>query len=593
MVANTKSYEWYKSFKKNVPLKPLWNYTFAHLSNNRYVNKELNYYFDIFDELNSQINKPQEKIDIVKTLQKVIIKHLGFNVCTLYTKNENFNNVEINIIKESKETKSQVISYDKLDNNITDAFKNKSPYVITENIEKYLQCSVNKEIKEIKCYPFIVDNKVQSIICIGIARQNRIPDKILNLILQQINLIYTNNTLYNHLSNRLQKNTFHSLNSHEEFQKLLTYGLNVSEKTNKPLSLLMIDLKPITSFDIEEYLTIIDTLCFNIDKIGIGAKFSKSKLAVILPNKNYNHAHIIAKSFIFDISRLTKSKSNNIIISIGISTYPENSNNKETLLYNADNALTIAKKESSLFNRSTIINADEILKNNENSKFHSNNTSISNNNKQLTDDYINDLNNTNNSRLNPELTLEIITSLAGAIDAKDRYITDHSQAVAHYAEIFCQELGLNKEDTEKIRLGAFLHDIGKIGIPEKVLDKPGKLNQKEWEIIKTHPSIGARRILQPITALNDLIPIVEYHHERWDGTGYPHKLKGTDIPLGARIVSIVDAFNTMTTDRPYRQALGYNEAVEILKKESNAQWDGTLVKSFLKISEKAYNAVQR
>lgn len=593
MVTNTKSYDWYKTLKKNVPLKPLWNYTFAHLSNNRAANKELHYYFDIFDELNAQINKPQQRIDLVKTLKKVIIKHLGFNICALYIKNDNFNNIELNIIRESKESKSQFISYDKLDNTIINLFNRKEAFTITENIEKYLQCKVNKEIKEVKCYPFVVENKVQSMICIGIAKQNRIPDKILNLILQQIQLIATNNTLHNRLSKRFVKNTFNSLNSHEEFQKLLTYGLNVSEKTNKPLSLLMVDLKPITTFDVEEYLTIIDTLCFNIDKIGIGAKFSKSKLAVILPNKNHNHAHIIAKSFIFDVSRLTKANSSNILISIGISTYPENSNNKENLLDNADNALTIAKKESKLFNRSTIINANEIQKNNDYKKISSNNSQTAHNNNQLADEYINTLNIADNKKYNHNLTLEIITSLAGAIDAKDTYITDHSQAVAHYAEMFCEELGLDKKETEKIRLGAFLHDIGKIGIPEKVLDKPGKLNQKEWEIIKTHPSIGARRILQPISALNDLIPIVEYHHERWDGTGYPHKLKGMDIPLGARIVSIVDAFNTMTTDRPYRKALGYEKAVEVLKKESNAQWDGTLVKSFLKISEKAYNTVPK
>ncbi|MGD9580278.1 MAG: HD domain-containing phosphohydrolase [Vampirovibrionia bacterium] len=589
MVTNTKTNNWYKTFNKNVPLKPIWNYTFGHLTSSKSINKQLQQYFGIFDELNSKINKQHDKIDLVQIINKIIIKELGYDICTLYIKNDHFNNAEISILNDSNKIKTQFISYDKLDSDIIYALSNNKPFIITENIEKYLQSEVNKDIKELRCYPFVIDNKIHSLTCIGVKRFNHVPDKILNLILQQIHLIATNNTLHNRLSKRFVKNSFNSLNSHEEFQKLLTYGLNVSEKTNKALSLLLIDLKPITTFDVEDYLTIIDTLCFNIEKIGIGAKLNKSKLAVILPNKNHNHAHIIAKSFIFDVSRLAKKS--DTLINVGISTYPENSEDKESLLDNADNALTLAKKESKIFNRPTIINTQELHKRQHNTKAHKYIHHNNDNNKHLTDEYLNELNIIKNARNHHNLTLEIISSLAGAIDAKDTYITNHSQSVAVYAEMFCEELGLDKQETEKIKLGAFLHDIGKIGIPEKVLDKPDKLDHNEWELIKTHPSIGARRILQPISALNDVIPIVESHHERWDGSGYPHNLKGTEIPLGARIVSIVDAFNTMTTDRPYRKSLGYDRAIEILKKESNAQWDGSLVQSFLKIAQKAYNTV--
>ena len=149
--------------------------------------------------------------------------------------------------------------------------------------------------------------------------------------------------------------------------------------------------------------------------------------------------------------------------------------------------------------------------------------------------------------------IDVVTSLASAIDAKDEYTKGHSTSVSRYAVALARAINLPEKEVERIKLGSLLHDVGKIGIPENVLKKPTKLSDEEWEIMKQHPNIGAEKVLQPNPSLHDLIPIVKYHHEHWDGSGYPNRLKGTDIPLAARIVSIADAYHALISDRPYRK----------------------------------------
>ena len=129
-----------------------------------------------------------------------------------------------------------------------------------------------------------------------------------------------------------------------------------------------------------------------------------------------------------------------------------------------------------------------------------------------------------------------------------------------------------------------LHDIGKIGIPEHVLSKPTKLTDDEWEIMKQHPLIGADKVLKPNKSLHDLIPMVKYHHEHIDGSGYPCGLKGDEIPLAARIVAVADAYHALISDRPYRRGLSFTKACEILKMGAGIQWDKELIRQFLLIA---------
>ena len=189
------------------------------------------------------------------------------------------------------------------------------------------------------------------------------------------------------------------------------------------------------------------------------------------------------------------------------------------------------------------------------------------------------------------LMLETIGSLAGALEAKDRYTRGHSQAVANYALTLAHALNLPEQEVEQIRIAALLHDIGKIGIPEAILNKTGKLNEKEWDVMRQHPVIGARQILSPVSLLEPMLPLVEFHHERWDGTGYPNQLQGKDIPLGARIIAIADVFDALTSDRAYRKALPIEEAKHIMEQGSGTQFDPELLTTFFSVLEVAQPSI--
>ncbi len=181
--------------------------------------------------------------------------------------------------------------------------------------------------------------------------------------------------------------------------------------------------------------------------------------------------------------------------------------------------------------------------------------------------------------------LRIIVALAIAIDAKDPYTRGHSVRVARYAAATAEELELEPLEIENILYAGLLHDIGKIGISEQILHKPTILNVAEWEVIKAHPITGAK-ILEPIPSLRKVTPMVRHHHERYDGTGYPQGLTGEEIPLGARIVAVADAFEAMTSYRPYSHAIFPAQAIVILKEGKGEQWDAEVVEAFLKTLER-------
>ncbi|HHT9139031.1 MAG TPA: HD domain-containing phosphohydrolase, partial [Candidatus Wunengus sp. YC60] len=178
-----------------------------------------------------------------------------------------------------------------------------------------------------------------------------------------------------------------------------------------------------------------------------------------------------------------------------------------------------------------------------------------------------------------DLFLDAITSLVFALEAKDKYLEGHSRRVTEYATGICEKMYLSKEYTEDVKLGSLLHDIGKIGIKESILDKKKKLTKEEYDHIQTHVLIG-ERILTPIIKNETVIRIVRYHHERIDGSGYPDGLKGTVIPLEARIVAVADAYDALLSERPYRKATDSINAIKELRKYSGIQFDYEIVKIF-------------
>ncbi len=194
----------------------------------------------------------------------------------------------------------------------------------------------------------------------------------------------------------------------------------------------------------------------------------------------------------------------------------------------------------------------------------------------------------NIARLNKEINqvlLDMTFGFAKAIEARDMPTARHVEDVSWLARGIAEELKLPPHQVEDVYHAAILHDLGKIGINSEILLKKGKLNKKDWEVIKTHPWIAAE-ILREIHILRGALPAILYHHERWDGKGYPLGLKGEEIPLPARIVSIADVYEALISDRPYRKAFTKKKAVEIIKSESGTHFDPAIVEVFLRVVNK-------
>ena len=177
---------------------------------------------------------------------------------------------------------------------------------------------------------------------------------------------------------------------------------------------------------------------------------------------------------------------------------------------------------------------------------------------------------------------ESIFAFTKTIELKDHYTGEHVEKTVQYATEIARVLDLSKDEIERIRQAAMVHDLGKIGISEKILLKKAKLTKKEFEVIKNHPQIGVD-IIRPIQFLHDIIPLIFYHHERWDGKGYPSGLKGEEIPFGARIIALADVYQALTSNRPYRKAYSKQKALKIIKASSGTQFDPNVVNAFLKI----------
>lgn len=179
---------------------------------------------------------------------------------------------------------------------------------------------------------------------------------------------------------------------------------------------------------------------------------------------------------------------------------------------------------------------------------------------------------------------ETIQGLALALDTKDPYTHGHSENVTRLCEATARVMGLDDAFCALIRQAGILHDIGKIGISTTILNKPGKLTDEEYEIIKDHPRMG-KRILAPISFLKDVVPVVYHHHERWDGRGYPDGLGSEEIPLGARIMQVADTYDAMTSDRAYRRGLSHQTAVDELVRCTGSQFDPRCVEAFLALPD--------
>jgi len=189
------------------------------------------------------------------------------------------------------------------------------------------------------------------------------------------------------------------------------------------------------------------------------------------------------------------------------------------------------------------------------------------------------------TRRGKQSLIESIFAFAKTLEIRDQYTGKHVESTVFYSTEIAQALNMSREEMDHIKQAAVLHDLGKVGVSDKILHKRSALTTKEYEEIKKHPQIAAD-IIRPIQFMHDIIPLILYHHERWDGKGYPAGLKSEEIPIGARIISIADVYQALTSDRPYRKAYPKKEAMKIIRDGAGTQFDPAIVKAFLEILKK-------
>jgi diguanylate cyclase (GGDEF)-like protein len=285
-------------------------------------------------------------------------------------------------------------------------------------------------------------------------------------------------------------------------------------------------------------------------RIDMAARVGGEEFALLLPETDERGAFLVAERLRRATKRLFADGPFKLTISFGVASFPDHGEDAETVLRAADQALYAAKNMGR--DRSVIYSAEV-------------SRMLSESNGEGTFD---------------ELRLATVLSVAEALDIRDTGSATHSQAVGRYAHMAAEELGFEPDHAERVRLAGLLHDVGKIGVSDAMIVKPGPLDEDEWKEMRTHPEIAARLLAG--TEFEDLRTWILSHHERIDGSGYPHGLEGDQIPLEARILAVADAWEAMTADRVYSGALSEEAAREELVAGSGTQFDRTVVEAFLR-----------
>ncbi len=433
-------------------------------------------------------------------------------------------------------------------------------------------------------------------ICIALASDYNIHNHLClyQMAASNLGLIVENSLLYDRVTQDSNMDSLTNLYSHRRFHELLSQELAYASSSNTKVSVLIFDINNMGQINKDyghakgdEVIKIVASKIHeNIKKQDIAARYGGDKISVILRNMNAEEAKYMAEYLTYTLSCCLVDDIGPVNkLSVGIATYPDDSMDKEKLLILAEQAVLVSKTRGYKNGISTIVSTqdydfwDDAALNSFAIVMAKRHSQLGINFEEALVEQFQNENIVSQNHL-----IEVVTSLASTIDAKDEYTKDHSSSVSRYSVALARAINLSEKEVERIKLGALLHDIGKIGIPEDVLKKPAKLTDEEFKIIQQHPLIGVQKILEPNPLLHDLIPIVKFHHERWDGKGYPFGLKGEDIPLAARIVAVADTYHALISDRPYRKGLDVETACSILEEGAGIQWDKELVRQFIAIA---------
>jgi diguanylate cyclase (GGDEF)-like protein len=342
------------------------------------------------------------------------------------------------------------------------------------------------------------------------------------------------------------------LGNHRSFHERLQRELVVAEEQGASLALCLVDFDDLKSVNDRHGHPVGDLVlgqvASRLRQGGEAFRLGGDEFAVLLPRQDERQATAVARSIVERVASLDMEGVGPVTVSAGVAMYPTHGTGRDELIRLADSALYWAKKDGK--NRVRAYAAESILRANL---------------EQIAD--------------TPDRAAQYraAESLAKAVDERDAYTGSHSQRVGDYSARIARRLGADGPAVELTRLAGSLHDLGKLAIPEEVLRKPDALDESERLMLERHPQIGFRMLeslgVQPVAEW------VLHHHERWDGAGYPNRLVGDQIPLGARIIFVADAYDAMTSDRDYRQAMPQQDALAELERCSGTQFDPAVVKA--------------
>ena len=378
----------------------------------------------------------------------------------------------------------------------------------------------------------------------------------------QASVIIENAQLYTQATIRANTDGLTELYNHRQFHERLEQEIARGSRFGAVFSIIMLDIDLFKVYnDIYGHLAgdqilrkIGELIKGSVRKLDIPFRYGGEEFTVILPEARLDNAYKVAERIRKTIESKASSKAMPVTVSLGVASWPADGITREEIIGCADTALYRAKQTGR--NRTCL--SSDIVK-------------------------------PRAPLIGEELearrgALNIIYALAATVDAKDHYTYGHSRKVSEYAVALAEELGLPEDSIITIRAAALLHDIGKIGVPDSVLNKEETLTEEEWEQIKVHPQDGVE-ILRHVINLVNCLPAIMHHHEHYDGKGYPSSLKGEDIPSEARILAVADAYDAITSLRPYRQRLSPQQALDELRRCAGTQFDPELVEVFCKMLE--------
>ncbi len=517
------------------------------------------------------------------------VTKLGYNFAGICIPDEEQDSLLVRTYSNNKEINNFKFSLSDEYNYLVQTYNDRARKFSSYKDLFYINCpSVNEYI----VIPLVQQGDCQGIVIAGSLGRNRERDEVFNTLSGYLSLLLSNHNLRNTINSISDLDSLTGLYTHRKFHETLTQVLSEAEEKGKKVSVAIYDINNISGINREYGHSLGDEVILNFSKMlkssirktDIAARYGGDEIAVIMPDTDNEKALELSQKIISKMSKNEIEKIGKIKASVGIATYPTSADDKEKLILLAEQSMLISGKKTDKSGKSYALSTKDVDFWNK-IALDSLSKAINRQNFQhsfsFEEELVKQLQHQNQFN---EITMEVVTSLAAAIDAKDTYTKGHSQSVSFYAEKLARAVELDESMVERIKLAAVLHDVGKIGIPESILRKPGPLTDHEWEVMKQHPVIGVKKILEPVKSLNDLIPIVKHHHERVDGNGYPSRLKGDEIPIGAKIVAIADAFHALISNRPYRKSVGSEKAIETLKAGAGVQWDKDLVEKFINIT---------